>query len=200
VQHKTNRNALLLFLMITFHIHSFGAPENNTADSSNIAGENCTIKMIRIWQKISFNTPLLNCQFEPCCSDYSIFAIQQKGTFKGILLSADRIARCHPAAPRYYFKNQSGYLIDSVTENTFKVERNLFSFSTIAISTLIPGTHKMLHHRLYDGLSTLLIVGLAGYGGYKHEKTNSLLYVPLYTIATIFYLSDIYTNFNSIKK
>jgi hypothetical protein len=26
--------------MITFHIHSFGAPENNTADSSNIAGEN----------------------------------------------------------------------------------------------------------------------------------------------------------------
>ncbi len=36
------------------------------------------------------------CRFYPTCSDYSIRAIERFGVFKGALLGAKRILKCHP--------------------------------------------------------------------------------------------------------
>ncbi len=36
------------------------------------------------------------CRYNPTCSEYSIIAIKRYGIFKGGLLSAKRILRCHP--------------------------------------------------------------------------------------------------------
>ena len=36
------------------------------------------------------------CRFHPTCSAYALEAIHIHGPFKGLLLAARRIARCHP--------------------------------------------------------------------------------------------------------
>ncbi len=43
-------------------------------------------------------SPLLgaNCRFEPTCSSYAIEALRRHGAFRGTVLAAQRIARCHP--------------------------------------------------------------------------------------------------------
>ena len=37
-----------------------------------------------------------NCRFDPTCSNYAIEALRQHGAFRGSVLAAKRIARCHP--------------------------------------------------------------------------------------------------------
>jgi uncharacterized protein len=36
------------------------------------------------------------CRFYPACSDYSMQAIEEKGIFRGLLLTLARIMKCHP--------------------------------------------------------------------------------------------------------
>lgn len=38
----------------------------------------------------------MNCRFQPTCSEYAIEALRTHGVFKGALLAAKRIGRCHP--------------------------------------------------------------------------------------------------------
>lgn len=37
-----------------------------------------------------------SCRFVPTCSEYAVEALKKHGPFKGTLLAAKRIARCHP--------------------------------------------------------------------------------------------------------
>jgi len=37
-----------------------------------------------------------NCRFEPSCSAYAMEALRVHGAFRGTMLTAKRIARCHP--------------------------------------------------------------------------------------------------------
>ncbi len=43
-------------------------------------------------------SPLLgaNCRFQPTCSQYALEALREHGAFRGSVLAAKRIARCHP--------------------------------------------------------------------------------------------------------
>lgn len=43
--------------------------------------------------------PLHSCRFYPTCSQYAIDALQKFGALKGVLMSARRIAKCHPWHP-----------------------------------------------------------------------------------------------------
>lgn len=36
------------------------------------------------------------CRFEPSCSTYALEALESHGAFRGSVLAARRIARCHP--------------------------------------------------------------------------------------------------------
>ena len=53
---------------------------------------------IAAWQRLSYNTDLLNCQFYPSCSNYGAEAIKKYGLFRGSVLASDRIVRCNPFA------------------------------------------------------------------------------------------------------
>lgn len=36
------------------------------------------------------------CRFDPTCSEYALDALRVHGPFKGLLLTARRLSRCHP--------------------------------------------------------------------------------------------------------
>ncbi len=57
------------------------------------------IALVRIYQV--FIGPRLPsvCRFYPSCSQYAIEALEKHGAFRGSLLAAKRIARCHPLHP-----------------------------------------------------------------------------------------------------
>ncbi|OZI15950.1 membrane protein insertion efficiency factor YidD [Bordetella genomosp. 7] len=42
------------------------------------------------------------CRFTPTCSAYAIEAIEQHGAWRGLLMAAGRIGRCHPWAAGGY--------------------------------------------------------------------------------------------------
>lgn len=55
--------------------------------------------LIRAYQR--FIRPLLpsTCRFYPSCSDYAAVAVKRHGAARGTILTAARIARCHPFHP-----------------------------------------------------------------------------------------------------
>lgn len=55
------------------------------------------IKLIRIYQMISRNTPS-TCRYHPTCSEYMAQAMQRHGVWPGLWMGLKRIARCHPFA------------------------------------------------------------------------------------------------------
>jgi putative membrane protein insertion efficiency factor len=50
--------------------------------------------LIKAYQKYSATRPA-RCKFYPSCSNYAATAISRYG-FKGVLMSASRLLRCHP--------------------------------------------------------------------------------------------------------
>ena len=52
--------------------------------------------LIRLYQYCI--SPLIppRCRYTPTCSQYAVEAVKKYGAFKGGLLAAKRIARCHP--------------------------------------------------------------------------------------------------------
>ncbi|MBL7697205.1 MAG: membrane protein insertion efficiency factor YidD [Chitinophagaceae bacterium] len=54
------------------------------------------IVLIKLYQWIL--SPVLppSCRFTPSCSNYALEAFKKYGLFKGMWLTARRIARCHP--------------------------------------------------------------------------------------------------------
>ncbi|MBL7974753.1 MAG: membrane protein insertion efficiency factor YidD [Candidatus Kapabacteria bacterium] len=57
------------------------------------------VALIRAYQKLI--SPMLgnNCRFYPTCSEYSAQAVAKYGFFKGGMLAAKRISKCHPFHP-----------------------------------------------------------------------------------------------------
>ena len=58
--------------------------------------KNTAVLLIKCYQKAI--SPLLgsNCRYNPTCSQYTLEAIQNKGTLKGIYLGVKRLLTCHP--------------------------------------------------------------------------------------------------------
>jgi len=57
--------------------------------------KNILIWLIRCYQIMPVHTHSL-CRFTPTCSEYTIQAIREYGSFKGIIMGIKRILRCHP--------------------------------------------------------------------------------------------------------
>jgi len=60
------------------------------------------LAMIRCYQR--FVSPLLprTCRFQPTCSEYAAQALRRYGAWRGLLLAAARLLRCHPFSPGGY--------------------------------------------------------------------------------------------------
>jgi putative membrane protein insertion efficiency factor len=55
------------------------------------------VRMIRIYQMISRNTPS-TCRYYPSCSEFMAQAMMRYGTWQGLWMGLRRITRCHPFA------------------------------------------------------------------------------------------------------
>ncbi|MFB6232618.1 MAG: membrane protein insertion efficiency factor YidD [Salinibacter sp.] len=54
------------------------------------------IGLVRAYQLLLSPHLGRTCRFQPTCSNYAIQAIQEYGVWKGLVLSAYRLLRCHP--------------------------------------------------------------------------------------------------------
>lgn len=61
--------------------------------------QSVVILLIKLYQRSLALVLGGQCRFYPSCSAYGIEAIETHGVFRGILLGARRVARCHPFHP-----------------------------------------------------------------------------------------------------
>ena len=54
------------------------------------------IFLVRLYQAALGPWFPASCRFTPTCSDYSIQAFQKHGFLKGLVLTINRIRKCHP--------------------------------------------------------------------------------------------------------
>ncbi|UCH78188.1 MAG: membrane protein insertion efficiency factor YidD [Candidatus Coatesbacteria bacterium] len=60
------------------------------------------VGLIRAYQYTLGPLMPLSCRFEPSCSRYAVEAIQRHGPWRGVVLAARRLLRCHPFHPGGY--------------------------------------------------------------------------------------------------
>ena len=113
-----------------------GIGSNVFAEESRVPPQFCLLKLpgqtsslqtgqslfaLRSYQK--YISPQLGqkCNFEPSCSHYSVKAIRKYGIVKGLMMTTDRLMRCHYCAGLYY-RPHKGLLEDPVDGNV--VRRN----------------------------------------------------------------------------
>lgn len=95
---------MYLFLILIFKVDS--------CYFNNKIGENCCFKpfrsmlllSIRVYQNTFSKVQGDVCNFIPSCSHFGYNAIKKYGILKGLLLTSDRLQRCHPFAWRYLNK------------------------------------------------------------------------------------------------
>jgi putative membrane protein insertion efficiency factor len=177
--------------------NSDGLPIDTSYSTSQSADNlNLAIMAIKGWQKISFSTSLLDCPFEPCCSNYAIHAISHKGFFTGVLYTADRISRCHPFALQNYSEEDGSFVDEVDSKPYFKSEH--VPYLTIPASLIMPGFNKVVNGRVADGMYMFMITGISAYGTYNAYRNGNEMYIPLGLIFLSFYMSDVYFNILSL--
>jgi putative membrane protein insertion efficiency factor len=75
--------------------------------------------LIRFYQLFISSQDIPVCNFTPSCSQFGMKAIKKYGFFHGVLLTSDRLQRCHGLtirySPQYYpFDEKTGKLFDPV--------------------------------------------------------------------------------------
>ena len=168
--------------------------------------EKTVILPIATWQRISYNSELLACQFYPSCSNYGALAVRNYGPIIGTAITADRIVRCNPFALNYHYEMHGEFhypdyrLVDSVQVSRPRYTSNKSPVLAAGLSTIMPGTGRMYAGRFLDGLMGLwmvLLPGTAAYGSLKDGKSIKGNFFAGITL--IFYLGEIYGAYRTAK-
>jgi len=160
---------------------------------------------IAVWQRLSYNTELLNCQFYPSCSNYGAEAIKKYGVFLGSTLASERIVRCNPFALHYHVKSSSpfhipdGRLTDYLSLSLI-IKTNKSPWLASFFSALIPGSGRIYAGKTWDGIMGMWTMYLAGSVAYYSIKDQRPIAGPLFgTIAIIVYIGEIYGGWRTAK-
>ena len=196
-----------IFLIMMFHCFLY-AQSKYPADTLLISKTNPILNKIGIlpislWQRLSYNTNMFNCQFFPSCSNYGAEAISKNGILKGCIMTSERITRCNPFAYGYHlesknpFNDEDGRLIDLVKQNSSR-SSNKSPLIAAILSAIIPGSGRAYSGRTMDGImgfSTVILTGNIAY--LSEEKTISR--PVFFTTAAVVYLGEIYGAWRSAK-
>lgn len=197
----------ILFILLSTHIFS---QHKYPADSLLKSNQVSVIKKfgilpISIWQRISYNTAIFDCQFYPSCSNYGSEAIKDFGFIRGGFVAADRITRCNPFAYHYHlelnrpFFEKDGRLIDPVHQKSIKSPSKSPLVAGF-LSSILPGSGRMYSGRIMDGiLGTTNFFFIGGLALKRVNDRDTASGVLLTTTAFYLYGSEIYGAWRQAK-
>ena len=173
------------------------------SDKTSLA-EKIVISPIALWQRISYSTPMLSCQFYPSCSNYAAQSISEKGVITGSIMAAERIVRCNPAAYQYHLRDNlitlpheetfhsDGRLINQVNASLPVQQNGKSPKLAAAFSTLIPGSGRIYAGRNWDGIFGFLTFTLSANLAYEHLNSSHTIRGGLFLISSlVFYGGEI---------
>lgn len=195
---KSHRLLILVLLWSVGFGQTRYPADSLLADSSVGWWAKAGLLPIAAWERLSFNSNLLNCQHYPSCSLYGAGAVAKFGLLRGSVMAADRIVRCNPAA-RYYqlragrsFHEPDGRIVDPVVPDRPETNRHSPALAA-ALSSMVPGAGRVYAGRPFDGLAGFLTVVL--FYSMARESTHRqhpLRAGILWTGTVTFYLGEIY--------
>ena len=53
-------------------------------------------RLVSAYRNLCSSNRFPSCRFVPSCSEYTLRALERYGSLRGLLLSANRLLRCHP--------------------------------------------------------------------------------------------------------
>ncbi len=193
------RSAILGLFLISFGQGQSKYPADSLLHSPHVSlWKKGAILPIAGWQRLSYNTNALNCQFYPSCSNYSAQAIQHFGWIKGSIMASDRIIRCNPFAFHYHIQGHlpfqtDGRLVDHITQDNRQGPISKSPWVAAGFSAIIPGTGRMYAGRIFDGLMGLWTFYLFGKSAYVSIKNDRPKSGALFLVSTaIIYAGEIY--------
>ena len=156
------------------------------------------------WQKISYKSSALNCQFYPSCSNYCSLAIKENGPLFGSIIAMDRITRCNPSALSYHqkingsYKDEDGRLIDYVKPVSYNQNLNPSLLSSML--AFIPGLGRFHSGRVYDGIYGMLNLLLSAKAYSIAIKTENKPMANIFGgTSAIIYASEVYGSLRALK-
>ncbi len=199
-------------LLVVFFIMNLGLSQKKfpadtllLSSTSNFL-EKATIFPIATWQRLSYNSSLLNCQFYPSCSNYGSIAINQYGPFLGLAVTADRVVRCNPFALGYHYDMNGEFhssdfrLIDPLQITNTKNNKNKSPLFAAALSIILPGTGRMYAGRFLDGFMGMWMIAISGTATYSSFQENKIIKGNFFSAITfIFYIGEIYGAYRTAK-
>ena len=167
-------------------------------DTNNNFLQKMFLYPITKWQRVSYNSEIIGCQYSPNCSLYGAQAIHSKGAIIGSMVTYDRIVRCNESAQFHHDKMGGFYatdnrLVDPVDyyPNTNTNKKSPFLAATL--SAIIPGSGRVYGGRaIMDGIYGLFLSSLTIQIAQRSVKNRRAL-SPLYIgVALISYGGEIY--------
>ena len=198
---------IIVFILFSTLAHSQGKYPADTLINSNTISitKKAAIVPIALWQRISYNSDIFNCQFYPSCSNYSSESIKKYGFIIGSVITLDRITRCNPFAYHYHLKlNRPFYekdsrLIDTVNQNRINPSIKSPIFAGL-LSALIPGMGRIYSGRIFEGLIGMSTILMIGNSTIKNQDNQQVLTKRALEITTLFlYMSEIYGAWRTAK-
>ena len=199
------RYYFLLFLMVVSFSFSSPFPADSVMvdEETNIL-EKYFLCPIALWQRFSYSTSILNCQFAPSCSNFMAQSISINGVLPGIIMGTDRIVRCNPAAYSYHVKHPNpklhshGRIVDTISPEPFTQQKNNPHLG-IALS-IIPGLGRAYTGKTLDGIISFTFIfgiGTSSIQYYERGLPNEGLLSGM--VALLFWTADIYGTYRSAK-
>ena len=105
-------NSLIKIFLFTFPLYAQYPADSLYNDPNNNVFQKMLIYPITQWQRISYNSSKIGCQFYPNCSLYGAEAIHDHGPLSGLFITSDRIIRCSPFAKNSHRTMNGKYHID----------------------------------------------------------------------------------------
>jgi putative component of membrane protein insertase Oxa1/YidC/SpoIIIJ protein YidD len=201
------RSILLIVFFMNLGISQDKYPTDTLLRSptSNIF-EKATILPISAWQRLSYNSNLLSCQFYPSCSNYGGLAISEHGPFIGLAITADRIVRCSPFALEYHYDMNGKFhypdyrLIDPLQITNTKNNSNKSPLFAAGLSIILPGSGRIYAGRFMDGFMGMWMIAISGTAAYSSFQENKIIKGNLFSVITlIFYSGEIYGAYRTAK-
>jgi len=197
----------ILFIFLSTHIFSqLKYPADSLLKSNQISIiKKFGIVPISIWQRISYNTTIFDCQFYPSCSKYGSEAIRDFGLIGGGFIAADRITRCNPFAYHYHlelnrpFYEKDGRMIDTIHQKSItKTSKSPLMASFL--SAILPGLGRIYSGRTMDGVLGMTNFFFIGRYAFKNVKENNTSKGIILSITTFYlYGSEIYGAYRQTK-